>query len=401
MRGCRCSTALPFLLVFLAFHTILVANSTNITLYPLNYVNFTIDVSIGVALLSYQNTVLLYPNVTLGFIESFSNTLITSVYLFMYNTTPLVLNSSPTIIYGFMTNYTFMMMCSIPRNNRVNVTVVLNGWGLVYNYTVAGSNWFILYTLSGNVPSVTVYPSGSWDVNVSSLVVTVYNVPVEPGQARLCAPLVYTTVSGERVNTTICCTITWAILVAVVSHITTYTPNVTVRGYVQDAYTYRLLPGVPIRIYVDGEYYTTVTTGPDGYFTVTFYFEEPGRHVVQYYWYDVLEATQYIDYIGVPGVEQAYRTATQAINLIHRIIPAAPPVLTIPRPSLTNTLTILVAGMVAALWAWMAREVDVSYATLIAGFILVAIGLLTRNYYLITPGAVALALAPILRRLSG
>ena len=377
------------------------ARAANITVTIYDNVVFNTTVSVGTPQYMYQDVVLVYPNITLGFTKSYADTLIVPAAITIYHVSPINMSMMISPLYSFVTNYTFTLLCSRPVDDHVNVTVVLRGWGYIYNYTIAGSNWFILYALQNNVPMVTVYPSGFWDVNVTTLVVTVYNVQVQEGQSSLCVPLTYTTITGEKVNTTICCTISWAIVVAVPSYITTYTPNVTVKGYVQDMYTGKLLPGIPIRIYVDGQYYTTVTTDETGHFSVTFYFEQPGRHVVQYYWYDQLEATEYIDYVGVPGVEQAYATATQAINLIQRVIPAAPPVLALPRPSLTNTMTILVAGFVAALWAWMAREVDVSYATLIAGFILVAIGLLTRNYYLITPGAVALALAPVLRRLSG
>ena len=376
------------------------AYSLNVTLNMTNVVDIDTIVSTP-TLFNYTDVVITNVSVTLGVSHAYSESVVSEINLGFYRvplaSTPIPVNES----VAFVRSYRFIMQCTMPRYNRVNVTIILNGWAYIHNYTVAGNNWFIVYAVRGGGPDVTIYPRGSWSFNTTTLVVTVFNVSVEPGQARLCVPLLYTTIAGETVNTTICCTVTWSIVVAVPSYITTYTPNVTVKGYVQDMYTGQLLPGVTLRIYVDGQYYTSVTTDETGHFSVTFYFEQPGRHVVQYYWYDKLEATEYIDYVGVQGVEQAYATATQAINLIQRVIPAAPPVLALPRPSLTNTMTILVAGFVAALWAWMAREVDVSYATLIAGFILVAIGLLTRNYYLITPGAVALALAPVLRRLSG
>ena len=299
------------------------------------------------------------------------------------------------LTYSFPESFDVRLYCRRLKNGTADVYLVVRGWGYLRSLNVTDTwfnvtSWPLILAFDGT-PEPRLYvnattlvyewllqiPSSVYILNATARYMSIYNV------------------TGIR---SLQCALVTKVLLEVPSYIVTYEPSVEYSICAYDYYTLIPLPGLAIGILVDGERVSTVYTGPDGCVNVTIVLEKPGTYTVEYMVFDRVVAKTTISYMAPPGYN-IIPSINTSVQFVVRKIPAQP-VWAPPSLVTLDTPTMLVVGAaLAALWAWMATSVSISYATVAIGIVASVLGVVSGNMGLVAAGAVAMTMGALLRRL--
>jgi len=294
--------------------------------------------------------------------------------------------------YVFPRQHSISLYCRRLPNGTADVYLVVRGWGL-FQWLNVTSTWFNvtarLSTLSfDGVGAKLVY------VNETTLVYEwLLQVPSTVYVIRATAS--YTDVYGVSGSEALQCILVARVSLKVPSDLVTYTPQVSYTICAYDYYTGLPLPGLAIDVYLDSTKLASIVTGGDGCANVEIVLQKPGTYTVRYYWLGGYLAQTTITYISTSTV-----TTPSQVSVILRSVSVNWSVnLFLPMPTITTPILMILVAAVVALWAWMATNVSVSYATMAVGVVLSVLGVLGGNAGLTAGGAVALVMGALLRKM--